>query len=271
MRRIVVDTNFLERPELRSYLKRNPQNYAVIADYTAIEMYKCGELTALSKRVSIIRDYDSQIGIIKSTYHACAVRGRRAGLQNRLIDGFQTSIFPEFIRLLDSAIAGDVQTLDAFGEHVKAAKTQMQSLLAGSEIVINGMVEMYSNFSTADLQKIRAGRGIDVALSARGTSDILAMAYSFFSGHPNVRVIPNATELPYTYLFRVAVSAYFYTLDRAKDGIASNLSPAKVRNDMIDIYTLAYGTLFDGLFSGDERASRVFRLVKKYLEIRKVV
>lgn len=271
MRRIVVDTNFLERPELRSYLEKSSQNYAMIADYTAIEMYKSADLLALRRRVSIIRDYDSQIGIIKSTYHACAIRGRRAGLQSRLIDDFQTSIFPEFIRLLDCGIAGDVQSLDAFSAHAKAAKLQMQSLLKGSETVIDGMVQMYHNFSATDLEKIRAGRGMEVALSDKATSDILEIAYNFFRNHPNVRVIPSAAELPFTYLFRVAISAYFYTLDRAKDGIGSNLSPAKVRNDMVDVYTLAYGTLFDGLFSGDERASRVYRLVKRYLEICKFI
>ena len=270
MRRMVVDTSYLERPELQSYFKKSSKNRVVVADYTAIEMYKCEDVLALSKRISIIRHYESQIDIMKSTYHVCAMRGRRARLQNRLIDDFQTSIFPQFIRSLDCAVAGDVRSLSAFSEHAEAAKNQVQSMLQASEIVISGMVEMYNSFSAADLLSIRGGREIDVALTAHATRDILAMANSFFQSHSNVRVIPNAFELPYTYLYRVAVSVYFYTLDRAKDGIALNLSLAKVRNDMIDIYTLAYGTLFDGLFSRDDRANRVFKLVKRYLEIHKI-
>jgi hypothetical protein len=267
MRRIVVDTNYLERPELESYLKKSSKNRVVLA---AIEMYKCEDVHALRKRISIIRHYEPQIDVMKSTYHVCAIRGRKAGLQKRLIDDFQTSIFPRFIKSLDSAVAGDARSLSVFSEHAEAAKNHMHTMLHASEIVIKGMVEMYGSFSQSDLLTIRSGRETDLALTAQATKAILAMTYSFFQSHPNVRVIPNAAELPYTYLFRVAVSVYFYTLDRAKNGIALNLSPKKVRNDMIDIYTLAYGTLFNGLFSGDDRANRVFKLVREYLEIQEM-
>jgi len=38
--RTIVDSNFMQREELRSYLAASRYNYAVLTDYAAMEAYK---------------------------------------------------------------------------------------------------------------------------------------------------------------------------------------------------------------------------------------
>jgi hypothetical protein len=38
--RKIVDSNFMQREELRSYLATSTENYAVLTDYAAMEAYK---------------------------------------------------------------------------------------------------------------------------------------------------------------------------------------------------------------------------------------
>ena len=84
--RMVVDSNFMQREELRSYLAASTKNYAVLTDYAAMEAYKGNTLTSIFHSMAIVTEYPKQVIILKATSIICGLTGREAASQEALID-----------------------------------------------------------------------------------------------------------------------------------------------------------------------------------------
>lgn len=260
----VLDTNCLQSNDLRAYLAHRKDNVVAIADYCAVEIYKDADLLKLKKRMSVLSEYPEQVIILKSNFHACAQSGRLSGLRRRLIDQHQTENFPNFLKGIDQALRGDAHKQRSFQSHVNAAQEQMNRMLISAEDSLAAVKMFYQGFTPSQLAEIRAQQEMSVSLSKKVVSDILFVSNAFFSRRSDVRR-PSSQELPYTYLFRVAMAMYFYTMDRARNGISPSLSRESVRNDMVDVYLVAYASLFDGMISSDKRPIRVYAQIKEAL------
>jgi hypothetical protein len=97
---------------------------------------------------------------------------------------------------------------------------------------------------------------------------VLHMAVAMFEGHPRVQHLPNQKDMPNTYIFRAALSAYLLILDWiaiAGPRAAFGASPKKLRNDMVDINFVAYATYFDDLLSNDAKTIRIYDKARLFL------
>jgi hypothetical protein len=121
--RKVVDTNRLQSEELKTYFAASRQNYAVLTDFAAMEVYKGNTLASLNKSMEIFSHYPKQAIELKSTGIVCGLRGRRAGLQRRLIDEHQTREFEKYCQALRAAKRGNtsVQTRLQPGRTIRLA------------------------------------------------------------------------------------------------------------------------------------------------------
>jgi histidinol-phosphate/aromatic aminotransferase/cobyric acid decarboxylase-like protein len=72
---MVVDSNFMQREELRSYLAASTENYAVLTDYAAMEAYKDDILALIFHSMEIVADYPKQVIILKATSIVCGLTG----------------------------------------------------------------------------------------------------------------------------------------------------------------------------------------------------
>ncbi|WP_155738185.1 hypothetical protein [Pseudomonas putida] len=262
---MVIDTNYLDNPLLADYLSKQSDNFIAITDYTAMEMYKSSNIEGLHKRLKIVENYLPQVLVMKNTYHVCADNGRCSGLKRRLIDMKQTKAFPGFVDAVQEGVRGDLRKRLSYSEHVSAAEVEMRKMLAGSENVISGMVELYRTMSRSELGQLRSEAPLSLAFSEKILNHIINLTLDFYASHPNVRKLPKPENLPHTFLFRVALTVHCYMLDRFKHGVSQSISAENVRNDMIDIYVVAYSTLFDGVLTTDKRAKRVSSLTRQWL------
>src|ERR1700730_4626216 len=105
--RMVVDSNYLQKEKLRSYLAASTDNYAVLTDYAAMEAYKGDTLTSIFHSMAIVADYPKQVIILKATPIICGLTGREAASQESLIDESLTRGFPEYCHHLIAAKGGD--------------------------------------------------------------------------------------------------------------------------------------------------------------------
>lgn len=58
--------------------------------------------------MEILSEYPKQVIVLKGTQKVCGLRGRRAGLQRRLIDEGQTQGFGKYCRDIEAAERGDM-------------------------------------------------------------------------------------------------------------------------------------------------------------------
>lgn len=86
-----------------------------------------------------------------------------------------------------------------------------------------------------------------------------------FVKHPNVKRRPTAQEFPNTFIFRSALCTYLLALEWIAHGGAMSASPAKLRNDFVDMHFAAYATYFEGLLSADAKVQRIYSEARLWL------
>lgn len=256
MRKLVVDTSYLNRPELERYLSLSRQNFIVITDFCSREIYKVGNADSLFKRMEIIKKFPSQVIVLKNHYRVCAMRGRVSGLHRRLIDKEATDEFPRFLKDLDSLAAGDRYKQAAVERYVARANLEFEKAVCDAEETIVALNELWAGHTTVELDQLREWN-LSESLKSKMVANILYLASEIFKKHPSWSLPPSLQELPYTYVFRCAVSTYLYALDRIVNGVSPEISKKKIANDLVDMYQVAYGSLFNGVLSADKRLMRI--------------
>src|SRR5271156_1612992 len=123
--RKVVDSNALQSPLLRTYLTKSINNVAVITDYAAMEAYKGNTLVSIFRSMEILAEFPRQAMILKTTGVICGLRGRRSGLQRRMIDEGQTLGFTKYCHDLRAAKLGNVSLQKQILDNGHAADAHM--------------------------------------------------------------------------------------------------------------------------------------------------
>lgn len=59
-------------------------------------------------------------------------------------------------------------------------------------------------------------------------------------------------------MFRTALAIYVLTIHRTAEGGLAGMKPAKLRNDLVDMMFLAFGTYFDGVLTADSHLQEMY-------------
>jgi hypothetical protein len=256
--RKVVDSNFLQSEKLRDYLSKSPRNFAVLTDYASMEAYKGNTLVSICRSMQILADFPRQVIILKGTQTVCGLKGRSSGLQRRMIDETQTRGFGEWCRQLAAAERGDIRLQNQLLEHGREAAAQMDRVLADARKFSPGLEEISKTYTPAELRILRNDVPYTKELFDKIATNILLMAAFMFVDHPRVATLPPATELPNTFIFRVALCAYLLALRWISVGGARNVKPERIRNDIIDLNFAAFATYFDGILTSDLKVREIY-------------
>jgi hypothetical protein len=86
--RKIIDSNALQASELRAYLAKSNNNYAVLNDYAAMEAYKGNTLISIFRSMETLTQFPKQVIVLKPTGQVCRLHGSTDGLQRRMINPF---------------------------------------------------------------------------------------------------------------------------------------------------------------------------------------
>jgi hypothetical protein len=261
-RKVVVDSNGLQSPKLRAYLAKSSRNFVVLSEYAAMEAYKGNTLSSIFRSMAILADYPNQVIILKGTQVVCGLRGRRAGLQRRLIDESQTQGFPEFCHHLRAAERGSVSLRADLLEKGRAADAQMDRMLADAASMASVFDAIAENFTAEELKIIRTDAQYTDGVIAKIMKGIIELSTYLFRDHPRVMDTPQKDEVPNRFIFRIAISAFFLALDWISVGGAKNVRPDRMRNDLVDISFAAFATYFDDLLTEDQKLTDIYLRTK---------
>jgi hypothetical protein len=249
----VVDSNFLQREQLRQFLAASPRNKAVLTDYVAFEAHKGDTLQSIYKSMEILCEFPRQIVILKGTGVARGLSGRAAGLQRRLVDQAQTHHFPEYCRDLQAAKAGDLAIQQEILKHGRVATAQMARVQADVGSMSDVFSDMAKAFTNDEISVLRRTAPFTEPILDKMIKNVMMLAAIFMKNHPRVYRIPNARELPNTFLFRFSLCGYLLLLDWISQGSQPIIKSEKLRNDLVDTNFAAFATYFDGLLSQDKK------------------
>lgn len=265
--RKIVDRNFLQTQEFREYLSSSKKNIAIFTDYAAMESFKGDSIDNISSAMKIFSDFPRQLVVLKSTREISALSGCRFGVRWRMIDKDQTKGFPDWCQGLDKAMAGDQELKRQILENGRAADAHLDIMLADQDSFADNLEEVTKHFTNAELKELRKDEPISKELFLKIFDNILEMAKSMFAAHPDAPKLPSARRLPYTFIFRYALTGYLVALRWIAVGGAKNVKPAKIRNDIVDATYAAYATYYDGLLSNDVKANEIYEEAKSFLEL----
>jgi hypothetical protein len=256
----IIDSNYLQRDELRDYLDLTTENYVVLTDYAAMEAYKGDTLSSIFKSMTILADYPNQVIVLKDTQTICGLEPKREDLQNRLIDHEQTKSFTGFCRDLADARNGNSSLAMQIIKHGEAANLHMSKMLADTEQVRKAIALIADTYSREELKFLRTNTGITIyGVAGKIFKQVLALAVEIFRTHPRVTMLPDFENLPNSYIFRYSLCSYLLALDWVASGGAKAVKPEKLRNDMVDITFATYATFFDGILSYDKKTNQLYQ------------
>lgn len=256
--RKVVDSNFLQTEELRSFLSASPFHLAVLTEFAAMEAYKNDALRSVPLSMSVLLDFPRQIVVLKGAEITSALTSPVSNPQIRLIDQEQTTFFPAYCRALkladlDPRIRARMVALG------KQADTNMARMIEQASIVTSSIPGMLSIFSDSDRRALRSDEPLP-----RTTQDKLGAQVLQLTAHllrrAGVTEAPSFDALLDTWIFRQTFCIYIWML-RTMDGVVPS-NPGRIRNDIIDATYAAYATMFDGLLSKDKLPNEIYAVAK---------
>lgn len=254
---LVIDSNQLQSPKLRAFLAASLKNRAVLPDFAAMEAYKGDTLSSIFKSMAIVCEFPGQVIVLKGSAKICGLSGRRKGLQRRLIDESQTKHFPDYVRALQLAQSGSthvVRQILALGQSADEHFEKMLNDAHDMRGVFDVLGKVYTKEERAILREQKSYTPEMTNKLVRTLYEIVAM---IFRGSSHVRKAPSYEELPNTFMFRVSLACYLLAITRAAHGGVRDMRPDKLRNDLVDMMFVAYGSYFDGVLTDDEGVKRI--------------
>ena len=264
---MVVDSNFLERPELRDYLAASKKHFVVLTDYAAMEAYKQDALNSIARRMAIACEFPEQILVLHGTQIACGLTGSASDIAECAIDPEQTAEFPKFCRALNLAQSGNQAVQAQIIENSKEAGAHLARMLVDAEGIADGFADVAASFTPVELKILRQ---TDVPypneLLEKMARQIMELAALLMSDHPAVTSFPPPQEAPDRFIFRVATAGLVLATRWIAVGGAHLAKPVKLRNDQVDINFAAFATYYDGLFTADKRLASIHGETKLWLD-----
>lgn len=235
-----------------------------------MEAYKGNSLTGIVQSMEILSDYPSQVLVLKSSTTISGLRGRESGLQRRFIDPQQTSEFPQFIQQLkqiESTSHNRTPLLKGLRDHEEAATAYFQRMLNGTFDIGFAIENIKKQYSKEELNFIRKNEVPPVALINKITIGVFDLAAIIHGKYPYGNLKPRSHEFQNTLIFRLSLCTYLLSLKWAANGGIMKMSQEKVRNDLVDMYFVAYATFFDGLMTAEKKVLSIHQDARFWLSM----
>jgi hypothetical protein len=268
MAKKILDANFFQDPELDRYLNSNTQNFVVFTDFACMEAYKGNAIVNIKKSIEIVSHYPGQVIVLKSTPDIIKLQHGVENTTNILFeDKGQTKYFKEFCGHVGMAVAGNSMIAAQLLEHGREASQHFDRMQDDMSKMVDGIAGMSASLRSDHLRSLKKRE----ALSPEAAEEMAQIIFRLTSGtmhkNPNVSAWPdNFHQLRGTFIFRYVLASYLLFTRWISNGGIENVKHHKLRNDVVDMTYVAYGTLFDGLMSKDRKAMEIYEETRFLLD-----
>lgn len=255
---LVIDSNQLQNDRLRRFLQQSKHNRAVLTDFLGIEAYN-GDVKGYFKWLEVLAEYPDQVLVLKGSASNMKQSGRPSGLLRRLIDDGTTENFRRHLSVARAATQGDAEALRKVSELRVFATDHLAKMEAEAAGIRASMDQLGSIYSSEERAVIRERGRYPQELVEKLTENLFSIAVLMLG--PSARQRSFDRDIKNTLAFRGALAMYVMTLHRTASGSVASMRPSRLRNDLVDMMFVAYGTFFDGVLSADTRVNDMYQEV----------
>lgn len=252
---LVIDSSMLQSQKLRSYLQASSDNFAVLADYAWIEIYKQHTLEAVERGLSVVGDFPDQLILLRTNGEIIGLDPTEPDLRERMqFKGIADSI-REMAAIVRSAAVDDPAVLERLHDVWNFASGLLPELIEGAIDIAESLPEMESQmFTKAEIRVIRTSTRYPHAMM----ETIYGAAVQLWETLANEYRLPwknlGDNRVARTYLFRYALGLVIHLLWWIRRGSQPVKRMDRMRNDMIDLSFCVYASYFDGFMTADDKA-----------------
>jgi hypothetical protein len=261
----VIDSNYLQSIELKKYLEASPNNHVVIIDYLAMEAYKSCFINSISKSMKILSNYTNQIHILHNTSKVITFKVSGKGIQKRYINQSLTRDFSKYCKHVNLALAGNQSSANDLMGLCREAKQHIDLMTDSAQNGILGIIETAKTYSKSELAIIRSNKTLSPDIMKKIIGNTMSTTGYLLADDAKERELTNIKEIKYSFIFRYSLSVQLLIIDWIEKGGINNLSNERMRNDLIDMFFVTYGTIFDGFLTNDKKANRIYCNTKHFL------
>lgn len=264
---LVIDSSAMRRDELRNFLKKSPENRAVLTDYAAMEAYSGDSLSKIFSSMAVVSDFPGQIIVLKNTSKAAHLHGKAKGLRRRLIDQHQTKGFRKYVADLRIAKAGSPpheRALLKMGQEASDRLADLQDRTARFGEAVKDFAKL---FTGDEIKVLRRGEDFPQTAFEKLVKFSMTIAANMFAGPLEKNQLPPLQELPNMVPFRLALAGTVMMMMWVEKGGYDTAPVARFRNDLVDSSFAAYGTYFDGLMTFDNRLEKIYQTTQVFVEL----
>lgn len=263
----IVDANCLSSQLLEVYLESCSTNMAVFTEFCGMEMYKGDPLKNICHSVKTLCRYPAQVIVLKGARQIIRENQTPSEINtNSFVDEDQTEHFSESCEVIKQAEKGNPNAIAQVIEHGKNAAEEIDRLHQNAITTAKGIEAVMKTFNPNHLKLFRKNEPIPVGFADRIVDDILVLTALLIRKHPDTTQVPTPNEIRNTYIFRYSLCTYLLGLDWIEKGGLNNVSPDKLKNDLIDMSYVAFATLFDGIISKDIKLKRIYQMALYFLD-----
>ena len=262
----VVDANFLRQSALEDYLRKDSRNHVVFTDYVSMECYKGTALENIRRSLEIVSKYPEQVIVLKGTREIIRLQASGEHTLADFIDSQQTDGFREFCRHVRAAVRGDAELMPQLVDLGKMADAHLKQMRDDASGFADAIRQIAQSFSPDQLADLRGGGALSKETGDLIIRNILTLAALLFRAHPDVPKLPTSEKLRDTLVFRFALAAQLLAVRWLSDGGIDGVGMDKLRNDMVDLAYVAYGSLYDGILSNDAKLLKIYDETVFFLE-----
>ncbi|MET2829788.1 hypothetical protein [Mesorhizobium shangrilense] len=265
--RLIIDSSKLQSAELREFLSANAANLAVLPDFVWFEVYKQETVDAVVALLSVIGDFPEQIIVLKSGGEIARLN---LGPPSEIAVMEHQGVAPlirEMADIMNGPRRGDPIVLQQLRNLWSSAAVSLDAMHEGAIDIVASLPEMSEQmFSHHEIRIIRTnGRYTEeMFASIFGAAEQIWETLAEGYGLPWRSMLRHHTMR--AYLFRYALGLVIHLLWWIRTGSPKLERIDRIRNDLIDLSFVVYGTYYDGFLTADRKAEWMFLNLSRALE-----
>lgn len=230
-----------------------------------METYKSDPTRMVLENLSVLRHFPKQVLVLKGTKAVAALDARAPGIANRMIWRNADVEFARTVQALDQAEQGDPRVLRQILEHGRIAEEHLSKIEIGVPDILAALPDMQTMFTDDEVRRLRTDSAFTAPMRAKILGGASQICDALFQAYPAKIRRPTVNSRVNTFFYRYSLATLLYFLRWVRTGSQQSKRHDRVRNDFIDLTFATFGTYFNGLMSGDERARET------HLELRNVL
>lgn len=257
---VVVDKNFLERPSLEAFLRDDERNRVLLHDFSAIESLAGNPMRNLTRTLSIVGQFPSQILVIKNSRTLLELGRIEPQFRFDMVDWRQTRKFGAYCDDVRKADGGDAQRLARVMAHAEAANKHLAEMLSIVPLMVDLITRLAAETSK---EMLESRRRPDMPMPRESGNKLLAEIFHIASAmakRGNAPRIPgDPAEAAQHYVFRYATALRLFALRWAENGSdIREVKPERLRNDLVDLMYVTCATYWDGFLTRESKMEDLY-------------